>query len=112
MKGDYLGHRAGARLIGWRLWLLDWKRCSCKLLVCGGRLRINGTRITVIQVAAMYRQGLSAEDIEQSYVHLNLAQVYAALAYYHANREEVIAELRAEDELYEQLKQEPSKQQE
>ena len=73
---------------------------------CGGRLRINGTRISVQQVAAQFKRGLSAEDIEQTYEHLSLGQVFAALAYYLANREEVDAALAEEDALYDQLKQE------
>ena len=64
--------------------------------VCGGCLRIDGTRITVNQITTLYKRGLAAEDITDQYPHLTLAQVYAALAYYHANREEVEAELAAE----------------
>jgi uncharacterized protein (DUF433 family) len=63
--------------------------------VCGGRLRIDGTRITVLQVAILFLQGLAAGEIGQ-YPHLTLAQVYAALAYFHANRAEVEAELTTE----------------
>jgi uncharacterized protein (DUF433 family) len=33
--------------------------------------------------------GLSAEEIGDEFGHLSLAQVYAALAYYHANRAEI-----------------------
>lgn len=66
--------------------------------VCGGRLRIDGTRITINQIATLYRQGLDAEDIADQYPHLMLAQVYAALAYYHANREEVEADLASESQ--------------
>jgi uncharacterized protein (DUF433 family) len=64
--------------------------------ICGGRLRIDGTRITVLQVATHFLQGLGAEEIADQYPHLTLGQVYAALAYFHANREEVEAELAAE----------------
>lgn len=64
--------------------------------VCGGRLRIDGTRITVNQIVVLYKQGSNAEDIADEYPHLTLAQVYAALAYYHANREEIDADLEAE----------------
>lgn len=67
--------------------------------VCGGRIRIDGTRITVHRIATMYKQGLSAEDIAQTYSHLSLGQVYAALAYYHANRAEIEATLAADDAL-------------
>ena len=72
--------------------------------VCGGRIRIDGTRITVQRVASLYKQGLTAEDIVQSYAHLSLCQVYAALAYYHANREEIETALTAEDAKYDELK--------
>ncbi len=64
--------------------------------VCEGRLRIEGTRITVNQIAVWYKQGYSPEEITDQYPHLKLAQVYAALAYYHANNVEVEADLAAE----------------
>lgn len=64
--------------------------------ICGGRLRIDGTRITINQMAALYIEGSRPEEIADQYPHLTLAQVYTALAYYHANREEVEADLAAE----------------
>src|SRR6185503_20337484 len=64
--------------------------------VCGGRLRVDGSRVTVNQIVAMYKLGNSAEDIADQYPHIILAQVYAALAYYHANQEEIEADLAAE----------------
>jgi uncharacterized protein (DUF433 family) len=64
--------------------------------VCGGRLRIDGTRITVNQIVVLYKQGHSAEDIADEYPHLTMAQVYAALAHYHANQDEIEADLEAE----------------
>ncbi len=64
--------------------------------VCGGRLRIDGTRITVSQIIVLCKQGDSAEDIVDQNPDLTLAQIYAALAYYHANREEIEADLEAE----------------
>ena len=63
--------------------------------VCGGRLHIDGSRITVNQIVALYKQGSGAEEIVAQYP-LTLAQVYAALAYYHANQEEIDADLAAE----------------
>ena len=53
----------------------------------------------------MYKRGLAAEDIADQYPHLTSAQVHAALAYYHANREEVEAELAAELAEAERLEQ-------
>ncbi|NEQ66318.1 MAG: DUF433 domain-containing protein [Symploca sp. SIO2D2] len=73
--------------------------------VCGGRLRIDGTRITVHRIATLYKQGQTAANIIQSYPHLSYAQVYVALAYYHENQAEIDAELLAMDLEYERLKQ-------
>ena len=63
---------------------------------CGGLLRIAGTRITVHQIVTLYKQGYLPEEIAHQYPHLSHAQVYAALTYYHANRDEVEAALAAE----------------
>lgn len=73
--------------------------------VCGGQVRIGGTRITVGRIATLYCQGRTAEDIVREYPHLTLSQVYAALAYFHANRDEVEADLTARDAEYDELKQ-------
>jgi uncharacterized protein (DUF433 family) len=73
--------------------------------VCGGRLRLDGTRITVHQIVTWYKQGYSPEEIADQYPHTTLAHVYAALAYYHANREEIEHELAIEDTEATQLEQ-------
>jgi uncharacterized protein (DUF433 family) len=65
-----------------------------------GRPMLTGTRTSVARVAVLYKQGADAEEIARRMSHLSLAQVYAALAYYHANREEVEADLAAEDAEY------------
>lgn len=72
--------------------------------VCGGRVRIDGTRITVHRIAVLYKQAQHAEDIAQACPHLSLSQIYTALAYYHANRGEIDAELAAADVEYDELK--------
>jgi uncharacterized protein (DUF433 family) len=74
--------------------------------VCGGRLRIEGTRITVNQIVVLYKQGYSPEEIADQYSHLSLAQVYTALAYYHANKEEVETDLIAEKQEADRLERE------
>lgn len=71
----------------------------------GGLLRLEGTRITVNQIVVWYKQGYSAEEISDQYPQLALAQVYAALAYYHANTAEVEAALSGEQREAEQLEQ-------
>lgn len=65
--------------------------------VCGGRLRIDGTRITINQIAVLYKQGYNADEIADQYPYLTMAQVYAALSHYLANQGEVEAELIAEE---------------
>ncbi len=74
--------------------------------VCGGRLRIDGTRITVNQIAVLNKQGYNAEDIADQYPHLTMAQVYAALSHYHANQGEIEADLTAEEQEAKRLEQE------
>jgi uncharacterized protein (DUF433 family) len=64
--------------------------------VCGGKPRIAGHRITVADVAVWHeKNGLSIDEIANEY-HLTLAEVYAALAYYHDHRAEIDAKLEAD----------------
>jgi uncharacterized protein (DUF433 family) len=70
-----------------------------------GRPILAGTGVSVRSVAVRYKRGLTPEQIADSYGHLSLAQVYAALAYYHANREEIEADLANEDKLYDSAEQ-------
>jgi uncharacterized protein (DUF433 family) len=59
----------------------------------GGRPKIAGTGLTVSRIASWYKMGMTPEEIALEYSHLTLAQVHAALAYYHANRDEIDADL-------------------
>jgi len=61
------------------------------------------TGTSVRRIAVLYKQGNSAEEIARLMTHLSIAQVYAALTYYHANREEIDTDLAEEQEAYEQL---------
>lgn len=63
----------------------------------GGRPRIAGTGVTVRRVVGWYKLGLSPEEIVTEIPHLTLAQVYAALAYYHGNRDEIEQDIAEED---------------
>jgi len=58
-----------------------------------GRPRIAGTGVTVQRIVSWYKLGLTPEEIVAEIEHLSLAQVHAALAYYHANRDEIEAAL-------------------
>lgn len=65
-----------------------------------GRPTITGTRTSVRRVAVLYKQGANAEEIARQMSHLSLAQVYAALTYYHTNRDEIEADLAEEEAEY------------
>ncbi|MFB2896570.1 DUF433 domain-containing protein [Aerosakkonemataceae cyanobacterium BLCC-F50] len=67
---------------------------------CGNRPRIAGTRITVGRIATLWKQGVTPEEMVDNWPYLNLAQVYAALAYYHANKAEIEAILTADETQY------------
>lgn len=70
---------------------------------CGNRPRIAGTRVQVQRIAGWYKMGFNAEEIRDRIGHLTLAQVYAALTYYHANKEEIEGYLADEARDYNRL---------
>jgi uncharacterized protein (DUF433 family) len=70
---------------------------------CGNRPRIAGTRITVGRIATLWKQGVTPEEIVDNWPYLSLAQVYAALAYYHANNAEIEAILTADETEFDRL---------
>ena len=67
---------------------------------CGGAPRIAGTRIRVSQIVLLTESGTSPDEIVTSYPHLSLADVYAALAYYHDHRKLIDAEIREGEQAY------------
>jgi uncharacterized protein (DUF433 family) len=72
----------------------------------GGRPRIVGTGVTVRRIVGWYKLGLTPEEIADRIGHVSLAHVHAALAYDHANREEIEADIAAEDTEAERLERE------
>ena len=73
---------------------------------CGGRPRIAGSRVRVKDVVIMHeRQGMGPEAIVSEFPHLTLADLHAALAYYHDHREELNAEIAADRAWYEQQRE-------
>jgi uncharacterized protein (DUF433 family) len=69
--------------------------------VCGGRLRIDGTRMTVNQVVTLHRQGLTAAQVVERYPQRTPSEIYTVLAWYYAHKTEFDQELAhesAEDE--------------
>jgi uncharacterized protein (DUF433 family) len=58
--------------------------------ICGGKPRITGHRIRVEDIVIWHeRLGLSPDEIISQYPSLSLADVYAALSYYHDNFDEI-----------------------
>ena len=74
--------------------------------LCGGRPRIAGTGVTVRRIVGWYQQGLTPEEIVTEIPHLSLAQVFAALTYYHANRAEIDADIALERKEADRLERE------
>ena len=65
--------------------------------VRSGRPRIAGTGVTVARIVSWYKLGLSPEEITDEIEHLTLAQVYAALTYYHSNRNQIETDILDND---------------
>jgi uncharacterized protein (DUF433 family) len=73
--------------------------------VCGGKRRIQGTRIRVLDIVALFESnGLSPDEICDQYPGLTLGMVYSALAYYFDHRNELEAEIAAEREKVERFR--------
>jgi uncharacterized protein (DUF433 family) len=62
----------------------------------GGVPHIAGKGVTVRRIVNWYKRGLTPEEIAERISHVNLTEVYAALTYYHANKEEIEADLEQE----------------
>jgi len=72
----------------------------------GGTPHIAGTGVTVRTIVRWYKSGLSPEEITAEYPQLEMAQVYAALAFYHANRADLEAQMAAEEKESDKIEQE------
>jgi uncharacterized protein (DUF433 family) len=59
----------------------------------GGCPHILGKGITVRRIVTWYKRGLNAEEICERIGTITLAEVYAALTYYHANTAAIEADL-------------------
>ncbi len=66
--------------------------------VRGGKACVDATRIAVVDVVALVKQGLADQRIVERYPSLNLAQVHAAISYYYDNRNELDADLAEDDD--------------
>ena len=58
-----------------------------------GAYRVGDTRVSLDSLVYLFREGMSAESMVESYPALTLEQVHGALAFYLANQKEVDAYL-------------------
>ena len=73
--------------------------------VCGGKPRIAGRRIRVQDIIAWHEyHGMTPDEIVSGYPQLSLTDVYAALAYYHAHRDEIQRQMSEDEEFVESLR--------
>ena len=66
--------------------------------VCEGTPIIKGTRISVANIAGYYLMGLSPEEIQRELPHLNLAQIFDAIAFYFDHKEMIDQDLEKDGE--------------
>lgn len=83
----------------------------CTPGVLAGKPCVAGTRIRVQDIYVWHElQGKSPDEIVSHFPQLTMADVYAALAYFWDHREQIMDQMRRQDELLEQLKEKfPSK---
>jgi len=68
----------------------------------GGRPIIAGTGICVRTIEVENNRGLTPEEIAADRPPLSLAQIYAGLAFYHANKQEIDSYIAAEERAYDE----------
>jgi uncharacterized protein (DUF433 family) len=73
--------------------------------VCGGKPCIAGTRIRVYDIYVWHELlGKSADEIVSDFPELSLADVYAAMAYFWDNRDEINRQMKEEEDFVAQMK--------
>jgi uncharacterized protein (DUF433 family) len=79
-----------------------------------GTIRVGNSRVSLDSVVYHYEQGATAERIAESFPSLDLAEIYAVIAYYLANRKSVQEYLRRQeaeaDALQQQIESDPKQQ--
>ena len=69
----------------------------------GGKPCIAGRGITVMTIVEMYEAGMSPAEIQANWGDISHEAVFAALAYAHANREEIDYWFRVDQEAHDEL---------
>lgn len=70
----------------------------------GGVVRVGKSRVSLELVVEQYENGMTPEGMVRAYDSLELADIYAAIAYYLRHRDEVDAYLRRREEEAETLR--------
>jgi len=74
-----------------------------------GAIRVGGSRVPLERVIFEWKAGASAEAIAESFPVLDLADIYAAIAYYLRHREEIEAYIARRDKEADQVREELEK---
>ncbi|MEH2251536.1 DUF433 domain-containing protein [Nostoc sp.] len=75
--------------------------------VCGGKPRIAGHRIRVQNIVIWHeRMGLSPHEIVYYYPSITLADIYAALAYYHDHPDDITQQIAEREAFVKQVQPE------
>ena len=75
--------------------------------ICGGKPRIEGTRMKVQHIALEYvHMGLNVDQICKSHPHLNRAQIHAALSYYYEHTDEIEGDIKDDEEFAKRMEAE------
>ena len=61
--------------------------------ICRGSPTVSGTRISVLQIAIMWKGGDSVDEILQAFPHLKASQVHDAISYYLDHQQQVYEEI-------------------
>lgn len=69
-----------------------------------GAQRVGAADVSLDSVVIAFQDGLSAETIQQQYPVLSLAEVYGAITFYLANRDEVHAYLDKQQQRWHDLR--------
>jgi len=72
--------------------------------ICGGKACIAGHRIRVLDIALLHDAGLTPQQIAEEYPSISLADVFAAIAYYLDNSQEIAEDSRREKETAERYR--------
>jgi len=79
--------------------------------LCGGQPHVAGSRVRVVDIVALHEHaGYAPDEIVSAHPGITLADVYAALAWYHDNPERIRDTMESDRELAERVRlQNPSR---